>query len=143
MHTRFLRYAIFLGLTALGAACRDGTGGDASVRAAAGLYVLSTVNGAPVPTSDPSAAIGGTIYLWPTGHAERHVIYRTYNGGTEEVQSVGSFHFEDRSLVLELRPKTDPPPGVWKLYATLDDGRITLGYPGPADGWMSEEYRRK
>lgn len=143
MQTRLLRYATILGFAALGAACRDGTGVDSSIRAAAGLYLLATVNGQEVPTSDPMAPTSGSIYLWPTGKVERHVTYRSYNGGTEDVESVGTFHFENGALVLELHPKIDPPPGSWKVYASLDDGTLSMGYPGPADGWIKEEYRRK
>ena len=143
MQIRMIRYAFIVGVAAIAGGCRDGTGSDESVRAAAGYYVLATVNGERVPTNDPSAATSGSIWLWPTGKAERHVTFRTYNGGSEEVQSVGSFHFENGALVLELRPKTDPPPGAWKIYGSLDQGVLTMGYPGPTDGWMNEEYRRK
>jgi len=143
MHARFLRYTLILGLAAVGAGCHEATTGDPALRAAAGLYLLATVNGQQVPTSDPMAAIGGSIYLSPSGKAERHVTFRTYNGGTEEVQSAGSFRFENDSLVLELAPKIDPPPGSWRVNASLVGGTLRMGYPGPTDAWMNEEYRRQ
>lgn len=143
MQMRIARYLVIVGLAAIGAGCRDGTGTSSSVRAAAGLYVLSTVNGEPIPTSDPYAPISGTVYLWPTGQAERHVAYRISNGGTQSLESVGTFHFENDVIVLELRAKGDNTPTAWRVSGSLDNGTLTLGYPGPADGWIKEEYRRK
>ena len=143
MRNRLTRYAPIVGLAAAAAGCGGGTGPDSSLRAAAGVYLLATVNGDAVPTSDLSAPIRGTVYLWPTGHAERHVTYRAYDGTTQDVESVGSFHFENAAIVLELRPKGEYSPTSWSVHGSLDDGTLTLGYPGPADGWMSEEYRRK
>lgn len=143
MRKRVTRYALILGLATIAAGCRGGTGPDSSLRAAAGVYLLATVNGEALPTSDPSAPIRGAVYLWPTGHAERHVTYRAYDGKTQDVESVGSFHFENDAIVLELRPKGDAWPSSWSVHGSLDDATLTLGYPGPADGWMREEYRRK
>lgn len=141
--SRLGRTALALGLAALTAGCHDATGPSAEVRAAAGVYVLTTVNGVAVPTSDRMAPSSGSIYLWPSGHAERHITYRSSDGGTEDVESVGSFHFENGAIVFELRPKGDSSPGSGKLYGSLDDGTLTLGYSGPADGWVEEEYLRK
>jgi len=143
MRIRLQLLSLALALAPIAGACGNAAGPDHSIRAAAGVYLLATVNGESVPTSDPSAAVDGTVYLWPTGHAERHVTYRRYDGGTEAVESVGSFHFEGTTLVLELAPKSDPTVGRWRVTGSLDDGTLTLGYPGPADGWMKEEYRRK
>ena len=143
MRHRVTRYALILGLATITAGCRGGTGPDSSLRAAAGVYLLATVNGDAVPTSDLSAPIRGTIYLWPTGQAERHVTYRAYDGKTQDVESVGSFHFENQAIVLELRSRGDSSPTPWSVHGSLDNGTLTLGYPGPADGWMREEYRRK
>ena len=143
MRNRLTRYALLVGLATIGAACRGATGPDASLRAAAGLYLLASVNGDAVPTSDPSAPVSGSVYLWPTGQAERHVRYRAYDGTTQDVESVGSFHFEGDAIVLELRPKGEYAPTSWSVHGSLDDATLTLGYPGPADGWMREEYRRK
>ena len=143
MCNRITRYALILGLAAIGTGCRDGTGVGPSLRAAAGLYVLAAVNGQPVPTNDPSAPVGGSLYLWPTGHAERHVTYRAYDGATQDVESVGTFRFENNAIVLELQPKGEYALPAWSVYGSLDGATLTLGYPGPADGWMKEEYRRR
>lgn len=142
MQNRLTRWAL-IALAALGAGCHDGTGTFPSLRAASGIYVLARVNGEALPTSDPSAPVTGSVYLWPTGHAERHVTYRADNGRTQEVESVGTFHFEGDAIVLELRPKGDYSASSWSVHGSLDNATLTLGYPGPADGWEKEEYRRK
>ena len=134
---------MLVGILAAATSCGDGAGPIGSRAGIAGLYVLATVNGDAVPTSDPSAPINGSLYLWPTGHAERHVTYRTYTGGTEVVESEGTFHLDNGAIVFDLRPKGDVSPNFWRVTATFDNRRISFGYPGPADGWMAEEYRRK
>lgn len=143
MRKRISSRTLVLAFVTAVAGCGDAAGPQRSFRAAAGIYLLATVNGQTPPISDVSAPIEGAVYLWPTGHAERHLVYRRFDGGTEAVESVGSFHFEGDALVLELRPKDAYTLTPGRVTAAFDGTKLTIGYPGPADGWISEEYRRK
>ena len=141
MQLRLANLAVVLAIAPLVTSCHDATGLEASRRAAAGFYVLATVNGDDVPTSDPSAPTSGEIYLWPGGHAERHISYST-SGGSQEIVMTGTFFVERDTVTLELH--TVPGDSyTWIVQAPLNPGGLTLGYPGPADGWMLEEYRRR
>ena len=143
MRNRNSSLTLALAVVAVVAGCRDAAGPQRSLGSAAGIYLLATVNGQRVPTGDLLAPIEASVYLWPTGHVERHVVYRRNDGGTEVIESVGSFHFEGDALVLELRPKDQYTLPAWRVTGALEGTKLTIGYPGPADGWMTEEYFRK
>ena len=143
MRSRISFFTLALAIGGAVAGCGDAAGPQRSLGSASGIYLLATVNGQALPASDASAPIEGSVYLWPTGHAERHVVYRRNDGGKETIESVGSFHFEGDALVLDLRPKGQYAPTAWRVNGALDGTKLTIGYPGPADGWMSEEYRRR
>lgn len=143
MRNRISFFTFALTVVAAVAGCRDAAGPQRSLGSAAGIYLLATVNGQAPPTSDAAAPIGGSLYLWPTGHVERHVEYRRHDGGTETIELAGSFHFEGDALVLDLRPKDQYAPSVWRVTGTLEGTKLTIGYPGAADAWIREEHRRQ
>jgi len=143
MQTYLSRFTLIFCLLATAAGCGDAAGPQRSLGSAAGLYLLASVNGESLPANDPYLPISGSIYLWPTGHAERHVTYRMSDGRSETLESAGSFHFENGALVLELHSTGQYAPDSWSVSGTLDHGKLTIGYPGAADGEIIEEYHKR
>jgi hypothetical protein len=124
---------------ALGAAaasgCSDATGPSADTRAAAGIYVLQ-------PSGQPYEAESGTLYLTPSGKAERHVTFRVDGQPAQEDVSTGTFRVDGSQLTLVLRVAGTDVPFAWAIVGMLDGPTLTFRFPGPADGLITETYRR-
>ena len=113
--------------------CQNSVQPDQSI--AVGSYNLDSVSGDGPAT--------GSFVLIPGGYAERRVRYRQGDGSlSAEYVTIGTFHVTDvQSLDIALHENGSPY--VWKQTATLADGILSLGYPGPADGWIVEMYKRQ
>jgi len=140
MHSRLVGSLSFLALAVTAVACSDGVGPDRSRAAVAGVYMLATVNGEELPSSDASAPVSGMMYLWPSGHTERRVTYRVGDGQTQTITATGTFRVEDGLVVLDLQVEPDAQP--WTIRASVDGSSLVIAYPGPADGTIVERYRR-
>jgi hypothetical protein len=129
-------WSIALALTlATATACSDTAGPSAESRAAAGIYVLQ-------PTDEQYTPESGTIYLMPTGKAERHVTYRFEGQPSFERVAKGTFRVEGSTLYLELVEQDTDIVYTWRPMGTIDGPTLTISYPGPADGTVTEIYRR-
>jgi hypothetical protein len=125
------------------AACRS----DDSVRATPdaqviGTYRLESVDGEAVPTSGLGAVLSGEIVLDADGRATRK--FQQQLSGVADKRDVvvhGTFVATSDALVFAFVADPGHPEDVWRPRATLADGRLTLSYPGPADGTVDEVYR--
>ena len=139
MRPRLVRNVSLLALAVTAIACTDGVGPNRSRASVAGVYLLASVNGEGLPSSDPSAPVSGSMYLWPNGHAERRVAYRLGDGRTQNVTATGTFRVEDETVILDLRVDASQP---WTIQAAIDGSALVITYFGPADGSIVERYRR-
>lgn len=130
------RWSFPLGiLLSVVAGCSDTTGASGATRAAAGVYIFQ-------PSGQQYEPESGRIVLLPMGKAERRVSYLAEGQPDYELVSTGTFRVEGSTVHLELVQQDTDFPYTWRTDATLDGPTLTLGYPGPADGWITETYRR-
>lgn len=105
-----------------------------------GTYVLTTVNGAPVPLQGVNAPVAGAITLTASGNAERRISYTIDALGTvREFVDTGTYQLIGSHLRLALRQASS----VWTPSGILDSSSIVLTYPNPADGTIVELYRQR
>jgi hypothetical protein len=138
MRARFFPVIAMVGVGVL-SGCHDSTGPDAATAAAAGIYVLQ-------PSSSGGgygAPLSGTMYLAPSGQVERRAFYPSATGGTTESVMNGTFRVHGTSVELRLLEVTGGTTYPWSPPATLEGHTLTLSYPGPADGQVTETYNRK
>jgi hypothetical protein len=140
MPLQLVRNLSLVALVVTATACSDEVGPERSRASLAGVYILASVNGQGLPSSDSSAPVSGSMYLWPTGHAERRVAYRLGDGRTQDVTATGTFRVEGQSVLFDLRG--DDGAGPWTIEATIDGSSLVISYFGPADGTIVERYRR-
>jgi hypothetical protein len=114
--------------------CQNSLQPDQSI--AVGSYTLDSVSGDGPAT--------GSLVLIPGGYADRRVRYRQGDGSlSPEYVTIGTFHVTDaQGLDIALRENGNSVY-VFKPTATLAGGILSLGYPGPADGWIVEMYKRQ
>jgi hypothetical protein len=127
-----------------------GTNTAAGPADAAGTYVLESVDGCAVGTPlEPCPTrrtwlVDGTMVLDPTGRAARVVRSQLPSDASPSTQaSVGTFTLRGDVVELALREERDGAWDVWRVQGTLADGRLTLRYPHPADGYTVEVFRRE
>lgn len=98
----------------------------------AGMYALESVDGVPVPLPGTYAQVRGSFTLTATGFAERRVVYRIDDQGTEQesVES-GTFTLADDSV---LHLSFHAGNSSWTRTAILIRSAITLRLPSPVDG---------
>jgi hypothetical protein len=101
-----------------------------------GSYHLESVNGRGPAT--------GVILFLPGGSVMRSVRYAQGDGSLSNAYvASGSYSVTGVSNIeLDLRDSGGKSSYVWKVSGLLADGLISLGYPDPADGWITESYRR-
>jgi hypothetical protein len=114
------------------------------VGALAGRYELRAVNGKPVPVDALGGAIAGELVLTVNGRASRTVTYARSGLPQPAVLSAsGTYRVRGSEITLRLlepgRPASSP---TWDVRGDVRSSTIILGYPGPADGWIEEEYVR-
>ena len=114
--------------------CQNSVQPDQSI--AVGSYTLDSVSGDGPAT--------GSLVLIPGGYADRRVRYRQCDGSlSPEYVTIATFHVTDaQSLDIALRENGNSAY-IFRPSATLTDGGLSLGYPGPADGWIVEMYKRQ
>ena len=135
MMRRLSSTAVAIALVAVAAGCSDTAGPSSETRAAAGIYVLQ-------PSDQPYEPESGTMYLAPNGNVERHVSYHVEGQSAHEEVSRGTFHVEGSSVYFKLITVGTDFPYTWQPIATIDGRSLTISYPGPADGQITEVYRR-
>jgi hypothetical protein len=129
-------------------ACGQPTG---SVAAAAGTYVLASVDGCTVgtpaeqcPFPPRSWIIDGTMVLRLDGSATRAMRYRFPADPSPRTElAVGTFTVRGSAVDFALREDGGTSPYVWRNRATLSGDSLTLRYPHPADGETVEVFRRE
>jgi hypothetical protein len=127
------RLVVLAGVFAI-TSCQNSVQPDQSI--AVGSYTLDSVSGDGPAT--------GSLVLIPGGYADRRVRYRQGDGSlSPEYVTIGTFRVTDaQSLDIALRENGNSVY-VFKPTATLANRILSLGYPGPADGWIVEMYKRR
>ena len=137
MRVRHVPLLLVLGAGSI-VGCRDSTGIDTETARAAGVYVLQ----APSSENRYGAPESGSMYLSRGGDARREVIYRSGFGAVVKSVSAGTFSVHGQAVDLRLVEQRSLSPYVWSPPATLRGSTLTLRYPGPADGEITETYVR-
>jgi hypothetical protein len=123
-------HPVVLALIALMVAgCSSATGPELSPRLAAGTYVLTTVSGR-------GPASGGFV-LGADARAERHVRYES-----GEYVAVGTFERAPGTITFHLRENGGQSEYVWTVRGEFNGDGFVIRYPDPADGEITERYRR-
>jgi len=137
-------------LAAVALACGEPAAPVDPPAAAAGTYVLESVDGCALGTPAEqcphrrSWLVGGTMVLAADGRVARVVQYQfPEDAGPVTEASLGTFTVRRGAVDLTLRQERDGTWYVWRVRATLADGRLTMSYPHPADGETVEVFRRE
>jgi hypothetical protein len=130
---KLFRWSAVLAMLVVTISCRNDVQPDRLV--APGSYTLEA-------GTDGGPSIG-TLFFLETGPVIRRIRYASPDGSqSAEYVTVGTFRVTGpNSIELSLRDVGSSATYVWTVTGTFEDGVITLGYPGPADGWIAERYR--
>jgi hypothetical protein len=114
------------------------------VGALAGRYTLRAVNGTPVPVDALGGPLGGELVLTPDGRVARRVSYaRSGLPGPAVFSASGTYQVRGSEITLRLLEPSRPSSSrTWDVRGDVRSPTIILGYPGPGDGWVEEEYVR-
>ncbi len=115
------------------------------VEAAAGRYELHSVSGRAVPVDALGGALAGELVLRADGRARRIVQYATSGiPGPIVVRGSGSYRLRGVEIALDLVDESRGSVAArpWRGRGEVEPQRITLRYPGPADGITEEVYVR-
>ncbi len=63
-------------------------------------------------------------------------------GGGANLAASGTFSSASGTIELQLREDEGRSSYVWVVRGDWKGDRFTLSYPDPADGWITETYRR-
>ena len=99
-----------------------------------GIYSLESVTGNGPET--------GSFVLSLDGTATRRVRYAGIYA-TGEYVAVGTFELTPDSIRFALREDAGTSPYVWRVQGARSGDAFTIRYPDPADGSVTETYRRR
>jgi hypothetical protein len=129
-------FLVTLGVVSV-AACRDAAGPNELN----GDYRLVRINGSEIPAPSDGCGIpvlSGSLEI-SHGLASRTVDYRI-NGARTKTRAIGPVSLTGTTVQFEL---TEIGGNVWHVSGTWASGRITLTYPAPCDGTVSEVFDRE
>jgi hypothetical protein len=133
MRTR-RRCLILFGFLAGASACGDATVTMLAPGVGAGIYRLDAVTG-----NGPDA---GSFLLLLDGTATRRVQYAG-SGTSGEYVAVGTFELSRDSIRFDLRENGGSSQYIWRVQGSRSGDSFTIRYPDPADGSVTETYRRQ
>lgn len=122
---RTLARVAFVAALMVATACHgEATGPGNSL--VAGSYALASVSG--------RGPVSGSLFLSPTGQAERRVRFTQANTSTDYVAR-GTYQVRPGGIIeLALREDDGRSAYVWRPTAALVAGSVELRYPDPGDG---------
>jgi hypothetical protein len=127
-----VRWSAVLAIASVVVSCRNDVQPEQSVR---GNYILDSVIGRGPSTGSLSFVVPGQV--------TRRVRYTQPDGSLSvEYVAIGTFSSSGANAIeFKLRENAGSSPYVWTVSGTMEQGVISLGYPDPADGWITERYR--
>ena len=106
-----------------------------------GQYRLARINGSPIPSPNDGCGIpvlSGSLHI-EQGIAARSVSYQI-NGTPQTTTGTGPVTFTGPTVHFAF---TQTGGWIWEVTGTWSPGRITISYPAPCDGTITEEFDRE